>query len=174
MELLNRLNKVIKAVLVVVFLILAGVVALGIFSIYVEDNYKDYKVTGSAMAPALTAGETITTNRHVGVLKRGDIVAFNPPQSKDVLVERIVALGGEKIVINHDQVTVYNSAHPNGFNPDSNYLSHSVATPGNISLIVPQGKVYILGDNRTVALDSRVFGPIAISSVVGLETGIVK
>jgi signal peptidase I len=77
-----------------------------------------------------------------------------------------VALSGDRVVISGNKLSVYDSSHQNGYNPSTGY-DPNVNTVGNVSLTVPVGYVYVLGDNRSDSLDSRTFGPLAKSAVIG-------
>ena len=66
----------------------------------------------------------------------------------------------------HDGViTIYNTERPNGFVLDESYISEY--TDGDICRVVPVNDYFLLGDNRTASLDSRVFGPVPIDNIVG-------
>jgi signal peptidase I len=105
------------------------------------------------------------------VPKRADIIIFNIDeglQGKRQLIKRVIALPGERITIKDSKVTVYNEENPEGFNPDSApYGSVITYTSGDIDLVVPEGSIFLCGDNRPNSLDSRAFGPVSLDEVVG-------
>jgi signal peptidase I len=111
-------------------------------------------------------------------VNRGDIVVFEtPPRAKDAngtikdLVKRVVGLPGETVEAHGGSMFV------NGRQLDEPYLQKGVQTcslnsaPGSCSdfpaTTVPSGDVFVMGDNRTASKDSRAFGAIKESSIVG-------
>ncbi|BAL80737.1 signal peptidase I [Caldisericum exile] len=91
---------------------------------------------------------------------RGDVVVFIPPNNpKDKYIKRVIGLPGETIYIKND--TVYIDGKP----LKEPYLNSPMADMEPVK--VPDGSVFVMGDNRSVSLDSRVFGPIKISSIIG-------
>lgn len=148
---------------------------------------QSYQVDGQSMQTTLYNGDRLIVDKiprtlsrltgHVYVPKRGDIVIFNTNQLPDAftggkqLIKRVVALPGERVVIKSGVLSVYNSAHPTGYNPDSSGLYHLSSTITNanqpIDLTLGSDEVYVLGDNRPNSEDSRFFGPIKASYIVG-------
>ncbi len=90
-------------------------------------------------------------------------------ESGKQLIKRVIALPGERVVVNNNVITVYNKQHPNGFQPDATLPYGKVIkdTQGNEDITVPQGYVFVCGDNRDDSLDSRVFGPVPLNDIVG-------
>lgn len=116
----------------------------------------------------------ITGNPYIP--QRGDVVVFSEPKleqygesSRKQLIKRVVALPGERVVIQDGALTVYNDEHPDGFEPDEElpYGDDITTTPGDIDVTVPEEHIYVVGDNRTNSLDSRTFGPISADHVIG-------
>jgi signal peptidase I len=101
----------------------------------------------------------------------GDIVVFHKPPNaqvpEDVLIKRVIALGGQRISMRKGRVYV------NGGVLDEGYLNqdHSCyATDPSENFgprTVPAGDVFVMGDNRCNSEDSREFGPISTSSIIG-------
>lgn len=102
----------------------------------------------------------------------GDIVTFEDPEdSSQILIKRVIATAGETVELKGGSVYV------NGVKLDedeytlgkqSNKLySHATSLDANIEYpyTVPEGCVWVMGDNRTNSLDSRYFGAIKISSI---------
>lgn len=110
----------------------------------------------------------ITGNDYIP--KRGDVVVFNEPKLNDKqLIKRVIALPGERVVVDEGILTVYNDEHPDGFQPDKT-LPYGEAindTPGDVDVTVPKGHLFVAGDNRSNSLDSRDLGPIPADHIVG-------
>lgn len=113
--------------------------------------------------------------------ERGQIIVFKNPrysfgQADEYIVKRVIAFAGERVVLKDGKYTVYNSAHPNGFNPDSeNKGEPGTPTAGNVDVTVPDDDLFVSGDHRQLdpngtpySLDSRNgLGYIPLSDVVG-------
>ncbi len=110
------------------------------------------------MRPTLEQGDWIVTQRFRGVPDRGDVVVFADPSGGSPLVKRVIGLPGEQLEVANGQVHVGGGAlaEPWANGP----------TLGNGTWNVPQGQVWLLGDNRAAAaVDSRRFGPVDLSTV---------
>jgi len=103
---------------------------------------------------------------------RDDIVVFNRTEEDGTerqLIKRVVGLPGDHIVVKNNKVIIYNLDHPDGYDPDGgkDHQPYTIPTAGNVDLTVPEGQVFVLGDNRKNSLDSRVFGTIHADDIVG-------
>ncbi len=136
-------------------------------------------IPSESMEPALH-GCTGCTDDHVLVDKfsyrfhqphPGDIVVFdrpkNFPSADKQLVKRVVAVAGDEVALRNGLVYV------NGDRLTENYLNKACgprpSTPetGTSHWTVPDNDLFVMGDNRCNSADSRTFGPIPISSVIG-------
>jgi signal peptidase I len=116
---------------------------------------------------------------HQYVPSRGDIIIltesglsnYGDTQDTKQLVKRVIGLPGDHIVIKNSKITVYNKAHPNGFNPYTTlpYGDNGAIpeTDNNLDIRVSSDELFVCGDNRGDSLDSRIFGPIKTSQVIG-------
>ena len=143
--------------------------------------FQSYEVDGPSMETTLQNHDRLIVlklpktvskiTRHPYVPKRADIIIFNLDEGslgKRQLIKRVIALPGERITIKDSKVTVYNDENPDGFNPDSAPYGKVIKyTSGDIDLVVPEGSVFVCGDNRPNSLDSRAFGPVSLDEVVG-------
>lgn len=102
--------------------------------------------------------------------RQSDIVVFDKPDGvsvppgEDVLIKRVIALPGDKIEIRKGRVIIDGTALEESYlNKDKSCYAQE-----NLSArTIPQGRVFVMGDNRCDSTDSRVFGPIPESSIVG-------
>ena len=101
--------------------------------------------------------------------QRGDIVVFRYPNDpKQYFIKRVIGLPGETVEIANGHIKVFNSEHPNGFALDEDaYLDPSVETATTRTVTLKSDEYYLLGDNRPESLDSRYFGPVNKSFIVG-------
>lgn len=106
---------------------------------------------------------------------RGEIVVFEKDGlyqfggGERQLIKRVIGLPGERVVVQDGIITVYNDEFPNGFRPDTleDHGAAAQTTVGNIDVVVPEGHVFVCGDNRGNSLDSRNFGPLSTDDIVG-------
>lgn len=152
----------------------------------------NFRVDGSSMLPSLVNGEMLLVNRNAydswdlyslvdwlpGVdhadakeftpfpgPHRGDVIVFNPPVSSDKpYIKRVIGLPGDTVEIKDGFVYV------NGTKLNETYL-HGDTTDCQPRacdpVVVPEGEVFVLGDNRAHSSDSRYFGTVEISEIVG-------
>ncbi|MBD3251445.1 signal peptidase I [Candidatus Uhrbacteria bacterium] len=132
-----------------------------------------FYVKGASMEPSFFDHEYLIIDElsyRFNDPERGDIVVFRyPPDPKQYFIKRVVGLPGETVEVNDDGVKVYNDEHPNGWMLDESfYLGEEYETsPTRRTLTLKSGEYFVLGDNRASSLDSRFFGAIKRSDVVG-------
>lgn len=127
--------------------------------------YPWFTVRQTSMLPTLENGDVVVVSHVallVGGIKRGDIIVFHMGSRKDgeYLVKRVIGLPGDRVEI-RDGVVYINGNKL--CEPYVIYKDHSDYGP----VTIPDGKYFVLGDNRPASRDSRYFGPIPISSVIG-------
>jgi signal peptidase I len=114
------------------------------------------------MEPTLYDGNLLLGNRLFrGLPDRGDIVAVKRPDK--IIIKRVIGIEGDIININSQTGEIY----LNDIALDEPYLLEKIIDRGifDVSLIVPEGHIYILGDNRAESLDSRYIGTVPTSDV---------
>ncbi len=159
---------------------------------------KPYRIPSPSMVPTLETGQRILVNRlstHPGL---GDIVVFHPPAGADhafgsqcanpaqgpthaqpcarntprvssqTFVKRVVGLPGDRLRITHGDV------YRNGARENGSYIQPcpdpSLCTFAQ-TITVPRGHYYMMGDNRGISDDSRYWGPVPQSSIIGTAFG---
>lgn len=166
----------------ILILVAAPLVAL----ILINFVFQSYEVDGPSMETTLQNHDRLIVDKIPRTLaklsgspympNRGDIVIFVKKGLLDFgsggdkqLIKRVIALPGERVVVKDGILTVYNSANPKGFQPDKDpkYSAAIKTTPGEVDITVGKDEVFVCGDNRENSLDSRYFGAIPVTDVVG-------
>ena len=101
---------------------------------------------------------------------RGQIIVFHfPKDTSRVFVKRVVGLPGDRVVVKNGTVTIFNSGHKDGFNPDKTYETSDTTTLIDTDEVVQAGNVFVMGDNRSPngSYDSREWGELPSSYIIG-------
>ena len=145
--------------------------------------FQAFYIPSGSMEPTLEIGDRVLVNKlsyDFHDVHRGDIVVFVAPKSArsggiSDLVKRVIGLPGE-VVTGRPDGDVYINGHRlnEPYLPKDTPTTFSDVPPfcgrppdGNPGCVVPQGRVFVLGDNRTESKDGRFFGSISESSIVG-------
>ncbi len=136
-------------------------------------------VQGASMEPNFFEREYLVVDEisyRFAPPQRGDIVVFHPPQRPDEFyIKRVVGLPGETVSLRGGRVFIANAAHPEAVALDeSAYLPTGTATRATtaqlaegVPLTLGAREYLVLGDNRGNSQDSRAFGPLEQSHIVG-------
>lgn len=120
-------------------------------------------IYGESMSPTIVNGDIVVTLANPS-LKRGDIIAFY--HNNKVLAKRVIAFSGEWVDIDADGVVYINSEPLN-----EPYIDETALGDCTIDLPyqVPEGSVFVMGDNRSISLDSRdsSIGSISEDEILG-------
>ena len=121
------------------------------------------QVTGTSMAPTLSEGELLVASK-LDTYETGDLIAFY--YNNKILVKRVIATSGDWVDISEDG-TVY----VNNIALEEPYLTDKALGNCNIELPyqVPETKIFVMGDHRSVSLDSRntTIGCVSEEQIVG-------
>jgi signal peptidase I len=158
---------------VVETLVLTLVIFLGIQTFVAQP----YKVQQGSMETTLLPDQYVLVDKltpHWSPYTRGDIVVFDPPPSWSAgngvpFIKRIIGLPDDRVELRDGKVFV------NGTQLDEPYIFKDNGVPqttdptagGSAVWVVPKGDLLVFGDHRHDSADSREFGPIEISKVIG-------
>ncbi len=132
-----------------------------------------------SMEPTLTSGDRILVNKlsyRLHDVNRGDLVVFDPPASAepgaDHLIKRVIGLPGETVTAVDGRILIDGGLLIEPYLAWSEGTDDFGAVPwcddgGAGSCRVPEGHVFVMGDNRPNSRDSRFFGPVPVDSIVG-------
>jgi signal peptidase I len=160
----------------VIVLVVALGVALGIRTFVLQQFY----ISGPSMETTLFQPNRVLVNKLAytfGDIGRGDVVVFDRVTSNgttvqhDDLIKRVIGLENEVIEIKKCVVYVDGASLVEPYLPERDMAQADLVTrcrqPEMAATTVPKGQIFVLGDNRPQSMDSRIFGPVDKSSVVG-------
>ena len=151
---------------------------------------KPFVIPSESMEPTLLPGQRVLVDRLAydfgGTPARGDIVVFHPPSSLtckanvplsepcpesvgthagDYFVKRVIGLPGDTLSIKNGHPVINGKELAN--EPYITPCSNSTSCNMPHSIVVPRGEYYMLGDNRGNSDDSRYWGPVPLSWIIG-------
>lgn len=151
--------------------------------------FRSFNVVGPSMETTLYTGDRLIVNRipvtwaqiqnKDYIPERGQIIVFKNPHynvgvGDEYIVKRVIAFPGERVTIKDNHYIVFNSEHPEGFNPDDdNDGEPGAITSGEADVVVPERELFVSGDHRegNYSYDSRNgangLGTIPFYDVIG-------
>lgn len=168
----NRVREGVKTLLV------AFALAIFIRATVAEARF----IPSESMVPTLEIGDRLIVEKissHFGSPKRGDILVFYPPKlvpdqespARSVLrwlgltgdvayIKRVVGLPGETLAVHDGQVFI------NGKVLDEPYVQEPASYTFE-AMTIPEGHLFMMGDNRNNSMDSHIWGPLPMANVIG-------
>ena len=126
-------------------------------------------IDGASMEPSLSSGDTCLLNRLeplLGSVDRGEVVVLQDRGPDDYAIKRVIGLPNDEVEIRNGHVFV------NGTELVEDYLSRGTFTqstrPGFDRFVVGPESYFVMGDNREVSEDSRYYGPVGKSALLGV------
>jgi signal peptidase I len=183
----SNLGNMLKRLMIaigVLFIALAMVVVLNTWVVQI------YQVDGPSMQSTLFTGNGLVVNKlektwaqlsgHQYTPTRNQVVVFVKQQNvlsgpvgtepPTYVVKRVIGLPGERVVVTDATITVYNSSHPLGFNPETGQKWAKSVHHGSlerIDITLRPDELFLVGDNRPESVDSRSYGAVKVSELVG-------
>jgi signal peptidase I len=140
--------------------------------------FQTFYIPSSSMVPTLGVGDRIVVQKAFFTwhdVREGDIVVFSHPPldhcpgpQEDDLVKRVIALPGQTIYSSGNSIYINGRLLAEPYLPHNDPLGPPIPNASSQHPYrVPPGEFYVLGDNRMISCDSRYWGPIKGSSIVG-------
>lgn len=161
--------------------LLRGVVAIAIMIVVVlllswglrSFVVQAYQIPSGSMEETIQVGDMVFSEKvsyYSGTPQQGDIVTFEDPEIPGrILIKRVIATGGQTVDLVDGQVYVdgqpLDEPYVNG--QPSFPLTTSIDADLSYPYTVPEGMIWVMGDNRTNSQDSRYFGPVDTDAVTG-------
>ncbi len=127
------------------------------------------RVSGTSMTPTLRDAEFYLVNRATCLFrapKRGEIVVLKDPTDQSYAVKRVIGQAGDTVELRDGKIFV------NGERLNENYLPKDLRTypytAARQTVHCGPDQFFVLGDNRSLSSDSRCYGPVARSAILGL------
>jgi signal peptidase I len=150
-----------------VIVLIAFAVVFGFVRPYVVEAFW---IPSKSMVPTLEVGDRVFVNKFIYRFhdpERHDIIVFRSEEGsteggQEDLIKRVVGLPGDEISVQDGVLLV------NGERQEEPYVNHrSPDTSSFGPVTVPEGKVFVMGDNRADSLDSRYIGPVSFENIEG-------
>jgi signal peptidase I len=142
------------------------VVSVAVSAFIILFLYQPVRVEGTSMLPSLEDQDRLFINKiayRVGDIHRGDVVVFQYPRDHaKSYIKRVIALPGDDVRIDRGQVYV------NGKALDETYVPLQYSDDKSMGeIVLPPRQYFVLGDHRSIASDSRDFGPVDRDLIYG-------
>ncbi len=153
------------------------VVALSIFLVVYLFFMQPHQVSGESMQPTLMNQEYVLTDKvsyQVGLPQRGDVIVFHAPASAGCsegtgcdFIKRVLAVPGDTISFQSNGVVVNGQTLIETYLPEGRTTPDAQFTRGGRVITLGPDEYFAVGDNRHHSSDSRAWGPITRSDIVG-------
>ncbi|MFF2014745.1 signal peptidase I [Paenibacillus sp. NPDC058177] len=141
--------------------------------------FKPFIVDGPSMRPNFHTGERVIVNEILYDIRspqRGEVIVFHVPSEGRDFIKRVIGVAGDTVKVEGDVVTVngkpvnetyiqgaIDAAHKNNTLYNNKNFPNEDFTDGT----VPEGHVFVMGDNRSDSTDSRMIGYVPLGDIVG-------
>ncbi len=134
-------------------------------------------IPSGSMTPTLQVGDRILVNKIYGTIHTGDIVVFrrasgDPQVQYQDLVKRVIGLPGQKVIWDGNNILINGKPLPQPWLPTLTGICATVPHTSG-SLVVPKNEYFVMGDCRGDSYDSRYWGPVPKSHIVGKVVAII-
>jgi len=153
------------------FFEIAETIVIAIAAVVLIRTYiaQPFVVYGSSMSPNFKNSDYLLVNELTYKFRspeRGEVIVFKAPaRSGTYFIKRIVGLPGERVFIDNGKVTIYKNGQAQILH--ESYLGAEV-TSGHYEIVLGLNQYFVMGDNRGASFDSRSWGPLNDSAIIGI------
>ena len=164
----SRVGSLALSIVMIVVIVVAATFLLRTFV------FVPYEIPSGSMEETIMPGDMVFSEKisyYGREPQQGDIVTFADPENPDrTLIKRVIALGGQTVDLQNGFVYVDGQQLSEGYTGGKESWPLASSAPGvvvDFPYKVPDGCIWVMGDNRTSSQDSRYFGAVPVSSVTG-------
>lgn len=147
------------------------VLSLAIFVVIYFFVASPHQVKGLSMYPTFNDKELILTDKvsyRLHEPERDDVIVFKAPTNPDYdYIKRVIGLPGDKVMIKNRQVYINGNLFEEVYLPEGTITTGGTYLPEGKEITVPAGSLFVLGDNRSGSSDSRSWGFVKESEIIG-------
>lgn len=129
------------------------------------------RISGASMQPTLTDNQWILVRRNEKV-ERFDVVVLKERLEDGgddkVVVKRVIGLPGDRVVVVDGQLYINNELYEESYTSEEKTQYFDQV---DFVIEVPEGHVFVMGDNRDVSRDSRALGSFKMDAIMGVKMG---
>ena len=132
---------------------------------YFSTKEHSIPVYGESMYPTIKNGDTISYKTYyLGDLPKNSIVLFETKDG-DLNIKRVIGVAGDKVIIRDNDIFLNDELFfDSKISPGDTYIS-------NKEILIKEDEIFVLGDNLSKSVDSRNYGCVKLSNVIGIYTG---
>lgn len=127
-------------------------------------------VSGASMETTFSTGQYLIVDQlsyHFKEPIRGDVIVFRYPKDPSkFFIKRIIGIPGDTININGSEVNLSNTEYPDGIRLNESYI-HDMKPTATLTETLGKDEYFVMGDNRDASSDSRTWGVLPRSNIVG-------
>jgi signal peptidase I len=139
-------------------LVLTALAVVGLRTEVVEP----VRVAGVSMAPTLDKGQVVLVSKRDQEPERGDLITLRSPENGQLVVKRVIGLGGDVVDI-RDAILFVNNVRVSEPYVDHETIDALYYGPVTVTI----GSVLVMGDARASSIDSRTYGDVPLRDVTG-------
>jgi len=147
------------------------VIAAAVFLVIYLFLFRPFQVNGMSMYPTYNPGEFVLINiiaLRISPIERGEVIVFkSPPDQKRDFIKRVIGLPGDTIRLRDGRVYVNEKLLNESYLPSDQMTYPAAFLKEEESIVVPVDSYFVMGDNRLRSSDSREWGFVPKSLIIG-------